>query len=288
MDVRGGESHPLHRPRWCAPSGASPPPPPEPIDASVSGPYPGTEKNPPANIVWFPFSDPLSNGASGIPQNTNAAQFIADAWGIANNTGLCGEVAISAILRAILGDVSVQDVVDNYLDAIRNSEIVGHNPGDLDPNYTGPGELQQFIDKRYGDVLDVELPLWWPHWIEDFQAYQWRTEPGKVRDLVRGWLEANQFSIAGVETVNGSSGSERGGWVGDTARPNRIRILHWVVIAGISLQFDRQNAMSRWNWFRIYNPFDNQTEYSWFPHFMQAREAGGNFSVVAGRQVKDG
>ena len=189
-------------------------------------------------------------------------------------------------MSAILGDVLVQDIVDAYVDAIRNSEIVGHDPKDIDPNYTGPGELQQFIDKRYGDSLDVDLPFYWSKWIEDekFRAYHWDTQPGIVYGLINSWLENNQYPIVGVEIVNGGLGSERGGWVGDTTRPNRDKILHWVVITGVSKQFDKNNARSRWNWFRIYNPFDNQTEYYWYTHFMEAWLAGGNLSVVVRRK----
>ena len=65
-----------------------------------------------------------------------------------------------------------------------------------------------------------------------------------------------------VEIVSGSQHTEMGGKIGIS---NRVPpIVHWVVITGMSEQWDANRSGSPFNWVRIYNPFDNQVEYySW-------------------------
>ena len=76
-----------------------------------------------------------------------------------------------------------------------------------------------------------------------------------VFEQIWSWLRNGSFPIAGVEIVSGSYNPEfeRGGWVGDTTSESPIT--HWVAITGISKEFRRFNAYSRWNWLRIFNPY---------------------------------
>jgi len=274
-------------------------PPAIPRDATEygDGPYPGTEKNEPSNITWLPEEDPSEEiifWAGGIPRDTNAAQFIPlrimneeegkedeVLWSEAEATGLCGEGATAAILNAISDDVvTIQDVVSEYVNAIAAGDItrVGKTSSDLDPSYTGPGELQQFIDERYGDILDADgTNFYWSNLL-DIYPFQWNTKPGEVYNLFHDWLDNQQYTIAGVEIVDGSRSHPRGGWVGDT--DNATKIVHWVVLTGISSEFDTTNAYSPTNWVRVYNPFDNSTEYYWYPQFMEAWVEGGNMSLT--------
>lgn len=73
------------------------------------------EKIPPKNVSWYPSTDPLANGASGIPRNTNAAQFLNSSYEFCNGKncvhfGLCGE----GVLSAITG-LSVQSIAHIYM-----------------------------------------------------------------------------------------------------------------------------------------------------------------------------
>jgi hypothetical protein len=45
------------------------------------------------------------------------------------------------------------------------------------------------------------------------------------------------------------------------------KVEHWVLITGISQQWEATDRYSPWNWVRIFNPFDNDTEYYWWKDF---------------------
>lgn len=81
-----------------------------------------------------------------------------------------------------------------------------------------------------------------------------------------------EYVIAGIR-VNGTSGQLRNGY----SMKNVDRTFaysggakHWVVITGISNQWEINKDLSPWNWIRIYNPFNNQTEYYWWEDFQRS------------------
>ncbi|HNQ93632.1 MAG TPA: hypothetical protein PKH47_03050 [Anaerolineales bacterium] len=75
------------------------------------------------------------------------------------------------------------------------------------------------------------------------------------------------FKGSASEDIDPISGADRSGMVSESGND----IGHWILITGISAQWEyRKN--SPWNWIRIANPFDNQTEYYWWNDFQLAWE----------------
>jgi len=63
------------------------------------------------------------------------------------------------------------------------------------------------------------------------------------------------------ETMNGSPSKEIGGQAGMPGRIGDSIIRHWVVITGMSRQWEYSAPKSLRNWVTIFNPFDNESEY---------------------------
>jgi len=83
------------------------------------------------------------------------------------------------------------------------------------------------------------------------------------------------------EIMSGSSSKEIGGQVGMTGGIGDIIIRHWVVITDVSRQWEYSDPKSLRNWVRIFNPFDNVTEYYYWEDFRNAwRHASSSYRMV--------
>jgi hypothetical protein len=66
-------------------------------------------------------------------------------------------------------------------------------------------------------------------------------------------------------------------WMGFDLGP----INHWVVITGVSAGQHHDDRVSMWNWVRIVNPFDNQTEYyMWWEVLDAWREGDAGYTAL--------
>ena len=247
--------------------------------------YAGQEKISPSGIAFTPPEDPLWRGAIGIPQNHNAAQFVKrfhdpddkDYWfdsfvhmekGEENTYfNLCGQISVAAILEALVSWRGVQISVDRVLrDWEQNMEMSLKNT-------TSSYDLSSFINNYYSNMAIGQSDLSSP--------YIWNKVPeNQFPQQLARWLSNSYYLMAGVEIVSGSSWVEYGGFVGKTTRPSDQRISHWVVITGMSLLWDKENLESGKNWIRIYNSFDNATEYYWGKQFINAFYRGGGFYTL--------
>ncbi len=253
-----------HEPWWC-----------RILELNCPGPDTDnySEKVPPNGITWFPESDPLVSGAVGIPQNTNAAQFLnldyepcdyylADCV----HYGLCGAVALSAITG-----IPIASIAKAYIWGKENGIIVTK---DNPPDYTGSGTMTQIVNKLIGGGWSAE-GNYWPNFTKRVNL------PNQMYD----WLSQGKFAIAGVRIISGSSRPESAEIAGKVGG-GRGSPTHWVVITGMSKEWSWSqetayiNDNSQWNWVRIYNPFDNQTEYYHWEDFMQAWDNAGGMTVV--------
>jgi RHS repeat-associated protein len=261
----------------------------------------GWERNPPSGITFYPGVDPLGQfGALGIPRNHNKAQFlnlqrhhIADGQ-VCYYCNLCGQVSIAAILANRAGlNVTVQDVMAVY----------EANDGD-NLNTTGPANLTDILNKGYNryvtaDDSDSNDCLVWYTLAGIGASDTWRylnqgysdpkqRYPEMIRDMMRAWFENQQWPIVGVR-INSD------GMVAPYYFGVGSHIGHWVVLTGVSKEFDNDagNWMNytehdpkepknywRWRWVRIYNPFDNQTEYYPFQYFLDSWIDDGNMSTL--------
>lgn len=68
---------------------------------------------------------------------------------------------------------------------------------------------------------------------------------------------------------------------------------HWSVLTGISTEWDRDDTIGRdytsnspWKWLRLYNPFNNQTEYYWWGDIRNVFTSDWNHSTLVIRLKK--
>jgi len=224
-------------------------------------------KEAPPSVTWFPgISIPtasITNSEGRLISEVNAAQYqIRAGW-----YGLCGQISLAAILRITEPGISANDVVSEFR----------KNLGRADPNYTNAYELASLINEVYSEA-----------WVARVDGYA--RDGGVVSELespielplkLARWLGATTYIVPLVEIVSGSSSKEIGGQVGRTDRIGDAIIRHWVVITGMSRQWDYADPKSVWNWVRIFNPFDNQTEYYLWEDFRAAwRHASPYYRMV--------
>lgn len=234
-----------------------------------------SEKIPPPNITWYPAADPYPNGAIGIARNKNAAQLID------GDTGLCGLVALSAITQ-----IPVQVLRRLYVELAAKGFI--QHGTDSPPNYQGPGTLNSIVNNGIAGGWIAEGGLYWTDYIfgSDGNLIKYPENVNHQANLIYQLLSERKHPIAGVEIKYGNQSNEESGKIQATNRPKAFKITHWVVISGVSNQWSKTNRFlnnddSPWNWVRVFNPFDNQTEYYWWGDFREAWDAaGGMLSVV--------
>jgi hypothetical protein len=240
-------------------------PPVEVLDPPAQNPpsaeYDYDEKYPPEGITWDPcLQIPLAlivNSDGEFVSETNGAQYDV----ISGSHALCGQVALAAILRITYPWLTAEDVVRDYL---RDMTDI-----DPDPNYTWPWELSTFVNRAYGDA-------WTAGWYDraDFQIPR-----DEIFCLVIELLQNGTYVLPLVQIISGSSRNRDGGRVGRT--PTGHAIAHWVVITGMSAQWDYSDADSPLNWIRVFNPFDNQVEYYLWTDFQDAWErTSGDYLMV--------
>ncbi len=212
------------------------------------------EKIPPPGIKWIPSSNPLSSGAKGIPYGVNQAQFqVNPSW-----TGLCGPISVAAIIRSKDSTVTAQEVVAMAKD------LIG------DPNYLGADKLEELLEKFIYENYQKSWYVDWGYitkWVPQ-PPYIW--EKGgeqRVANQVKEWLIASELIIVGV-MASGSSGTV-----------HQDGVEHWVVITGMSMDW-QDNPWDERNWVRIYNPFDNETEYYPWEDLRNSWRNDGNMMVL--------
>jgi RHS repeat-associated protein len=84
-------------------------------------------------------------------------------------------------------------------------------------------------------------------------------------------------------------------WQGNYTRPlslkgwnyveaNPINLLdpsgHWVIITEVSREWNSADHFSPWNWVRIFNPFDNETEYYWWDDFGKSWKQSAGYKML--------
>ncbi len=243
--------------------------PPQCIPGDLTCPEPESVKIPPKNITWITNQylqavhkklAPLFDRNDHLVVKTNAAQFQIknheiycdgyDAKGkcINRNQNFCGQVALSAILQLYDPEVTAQWVVEKL-------------PGD---RYgTGVQDIYDFVNNWYGETLYAD-------------GIKSREED--LPTSMRKWISTGKMVMPYVNIINGSKWSENGGTVGENLS---YPIPHWILITGVSAQWDLTRSKSAWNWVRIFNPFDNEAEYYRWEDFEPAwRQSSTDYEAV--------
>jgi RHS repeat-associated protein len=216
------------------------------------------ETLPPAGIRFFPaggiphaliYKDWDPYGGQFIPPSPSRVRpgtygsqlYIKNGW-----TMLCGQVAIAAILRLTNPYMTANEVAYTSKWYFGGEELLRTGGG------TGSSQLADFINSRYGWSWRVNYQG--PYWTDyTYPDNRWQ----KLPYYIRGWLSSSKYPIVSVEITCGGKSKD----CGRIGKGSNL-IQHWVVITGVSDNWE-------WEWFenpekhwiRIYNPFDNHTEY---------------------------
>jgi len=165
---------------------------------------------------------------------------------------------------------------------------------------TSEKELVAFVHHSFGEYLAAKQFIWYAEFgLAGEKSWQ-MVNPGKngyrqdkiraIENTMQSWFSNQSFPIVGVWID--SNGMVKTPYSGGG------RISHWVVLTGISNQyrFDDGKPMLysgnepikkwNWRWVRVYNPFDNQTEYYPFQYFLESWVADGNMGVMLSRNHK--
>ena len=236
------------------------------------------EKIPPVGITFTgePLSSPLIYDYTGklVLPGTNQSQFI---W-IAStfHTGLCGLVSLTAELTRV-HPISTSPISVNTVLGIWSRRY-----GNTSPDYIGLGAIADFIEdtifindlqysgKRFNYVLGDSFG----NNNNKYNTFKIRTPNDLAIILGNG-----DHLIAGVK-INGNEGNLTHGLIKNGSGSAD----HWIVITGISAQWSDEpyeNKVKRsTNWIRIYNPFDNKSEYYWWGDFWRSWTSSGNSGLT--------
>jgi RHS repeat-associated protein len=201
---------------------------------------------------------PIYDRNGQIVYRTNAAQFLIDGhemsceyiqipgpdgkliWdcpdGGTYNQNLCGQVTISAIVYLFDATTTARKIV----------EQMGVNKKDD----TGYGTLHDFMNVYYKKYLYAETQT----------LKSLGMDSSQLPNYLAYRIASGNLIVSAVTIKHG--GSKYGGQVNPSGE-----IGHWVMITGISREWKNSDEYSAWNWVRIFNPFDNETEYYWWGDF---------------------
>jgi hypothetical protein len=244
------------------------------MDPSGNVPQPTDydETKPPSGIQFFPAQsiptafiyegwDPNGNqriapAASRVPPGTYGSQLkIRNEWNY-----LCGQVAISAVLR----------LTDPYMTA----NEVAYSSKDIAMRLTGPSDLTNIVNQNYAISWQALQPGW-GYWTDYTNHKRFEELPNDLHN----WLASSSYPIMSVEIQCGGA-SKNCGRIGDSGSD----IKHWIVVTGITSDWDADNSYSDHNWIRIYNPFDNQIEYYTYEDFqwgISTYHGGGMMTLMS-------
>jgi len=204
------------------------------------------------------------------------------------NTGLCGEISLAAILIGALDkNIDIHDMVLRW-----KKYMAGVDP---DPNYTQPDHFARFINLAYGEILHAWYEEADSRWLTAStwrKGKKWVDPKENIISLLQDeWFAQNTYVMAmikidptangkgrlswGVEELYGKARNKFGDrWVSKYVDKEGIQhedpCTHWVVITGVSVEWDNPwggTWDNPWQWVRVFNPFRGISEYYWWRDF---------------------
>ena len=154
-------------------------------------------------------------------------------------------------------------------------------------NYCGEVILSALMDKAFRDKFGIKTTTT-DMIIAIFRAkYELSNSQATDFNQLSGYLNDTGLWSSRVDNISSrfsDSYSLLGSLVQIIRSPNQNQIIHligvgsrsgvvgkgttshWVLITGISREWDN-DPLSPWNWIRIFNPFNNRTEYYWWEDY---------------------
>ncbi len=232
------------------------------------------EAQPPRNVTWFPTHQStvatiLDSTGRLVRPHTHASQYkIHSGW-----YGLCGQLTIAALLAHV--GITANDVVAAYM---KRFPLVEDDP--TYPNYIGASEIADLINAVYSEYWLAYEEFDEGEFHDTFFARHWLPNPEQqLAPQLKNWLATSHQIIAGVPIVSAGSNptditagrvGRTDGSTSDLCDDANGQICHWVTITGVSKEWNYRFEASAWNWVRTFNPFDNESEYYWWPDFKSA------------------
>jgi RHS repeat-associated protein len=221
----------------------------------------------PPGLTWNNFSLPTARAPQfGNSQylhdiDNNGVIDVGRPWG--SNT--CGQVAVSSVLNALLGENFtniIMDTVETAKDGTTNAKQLAHSVAKL--AYDGypldhivyGNSMEWKVDENGNMISETH--------VESARglSYQSVDNPGFVQ-WIMGAVSNGHYYISLVEIDTGNQGN-----LVDVGTD------HWIVINGFSDQWNFYNMWSEKNWIRITNPFLHRDEYYWWPEFRLSIHTG--------------
>jgi hypothetical protein len=230
---------------------------------------------PPRDIYWLenPNTNRInSEKAPGLPVDENAAQNHIP--GHDDEYHNCGDVAVSAIIHLGHPEITARDIVDLIHHRVDEGtlaselvKVINANYGDsfsavkITPPVDTMSTLTNWLRRQIlaGNILIPQVAIWSGNEVESYY---------------------NGYELNGTLRIGGSVGT----------------IGHWVIITGMSTHWEDSTQYpsihhsrdgSKWNWIRIFNPFDNHVEYYWWGDFLPAWLARGLYNTVLVDPIPD-
>jgi hypothetical protein len=159
------------------------------------------------------------------------------------NVNFCGQVVLSAILGQLVPGLTARDIVED----------LNYQSG------TSASLLASYLNDKYSRYVKADSVVMSPNVRTGQQFHNYMSglfaQSALLAPIVN-IVSGNSYPPGDPDGLNGQLGIIGG-------------INHWILITGVSRQWKNQED-SPLNWVRVFNPFDNQTEYYWWPDFKAA------------------
>lgn len=256
---------------------------PTPTPSSPPNIYDYDPTKEPFSIRWNPNSNtPLSPSLPIGGPDAQVNPFVKEINGESISFGgsnLCGQVSLSMIAAKYdYGDI-LYEIWNNTGETEKATDsmkllfaAMRTFPGNWQGLSHRFGYLYSLKTSETGSENPKELfnnPEWFYQYGDFPSGYKWYgSDTGdKTASELRARMQMNHdlILISQLEIENGYG----------TLVPYSTNISHWVVITGMSEQWDPINEDSVWNWVRINNPYNNRVEYYPWNDFKKSMNFGG-------------
>lgn len=203
----------------------------------------------PPGTIWSPAT--AVHLEAEIPQYTYGAQLT---LGAPYGPNLCGQFALSMILETYTG-LDIYDLIDRETNA-KLGECTSETGEEIPCGWPS-----STLTYTLGRLLKLVAPDWrfQVHWtsaaVDEDNNY---FALSAVQDL-RAAMRSGHFVIALTSLETSTGELVPGGGVG-----------HWVVVTGLSRDWDNSSEASILNWVRVNNPHNNAVEYYRWADFNQS------------------
>jgi RHS repeat-associated protein len=217
---------------------------------------------PPPMISWSP--EVMVNLATDIPRNTQAAEEninVTSRWG--GNT--CGQIVLALIMETISGQPDLLGTI--WENTNPKNMIIGTMSSNLEPAVWAILNTYAKTQKSNWRVTtytyqEIHSYTATGDYVEQSNQGQW---DGPNHTLIaprfEQMLQLGHYVIVLTTMKRDIPINTDNPWGTLTNTHINNSVAHWVVLTGMSQQWDETNEASIMNWVRVNNPYSNQEQY---------------------------